>query len=84
VRRLWSNAPRAGRVGWTGSGEGGAVDHTDLPSVAGCTFQRAAAERELQALQDHPDTWQRVDAIIEQTQNENTKFFALRVRAVPI
>jgi len=52
--------------------------------LGGCTFQRAAAERELQALQDHPDTWQRVDAIIEQTQNENTKFFALRVRAVPV
>eukprot|EP00241_Pyramimonas_parkeae_P000677 CAMPEP_0114249878 /NCGR_PEP_ID=MMETSP0058-20121206/14395_1 /TAXON_ID=36894 /ORGANISM="Pyramimonas parkeae, CCMP726" /LENGTH=1067 /DNA_ID=CAMNT_0001363489 /DNA_START=188 /DNA_END=3391 /DNA_ORIENTATION=+ len=41
--------------------------------------EREVAERELQQLQDHPDTWTRVDAILEQTQNINTKFFALRV-----
>jgi hypothetical protein len=75
-----------GRAGLShkASGEGGGVYATDGRALGGCTFQRAAAERELQALQDHPDTWQRVDAIIEQTQNENTKFFALRVRAVPV
>jgi len=41
--------------------------------------ERNAAEKILQLFQDHPDSWTRVDGIIEQTQNLNSKFFALRV-----
>ncbi|CAI5490079.1 unnamed protein product [Closterium sp. Naga37s-1] len=41
--------------------------------------ERASAERVLRALQEHPDTWTRVVAILQTSQNVNTKFFALQV-----
>jgi exportin-1 len=43
-------------------------------------FQRAAAERVLRQLQEHPDTWTRVVAVLQNSQNLNSKFYALRVR----
>lgn len=43
-------------------------------------MQRAAAERVLRQLQEHPDTWTRVVAVLQNSQNLNSKFYALRVR----
>lgn len=51
--------------------------------ACGLFLQRNAAEKILQLFQDHPDSWTRVDGIIEQTQNLNSKFFALRVSTRP-
>ena len=41
--------------------------------------QRGEAEKVLQQLQEHEQTWTRVDAILETSTNANTKFFALQV-----
>lgn len=41
--------------------------------------QRTAAEGVLRQLKEHPETWTRVDAILETSSNPNTKFFALQV-----
>eukprot|EP00958_Prasinococcus_capsulatus_P010660 scaffold1040_cov376-Prasinococcus_capsulatus_cf.AAC.6 len=41
--------------------------------------ERAAAEKVLKEVQEHPDAWMRVDAILESSQVENTKFFALQI-----
>jgi exportin-1 len=41
--------------------------------------QRPVANRVLMALQEHQDMWTRVDAILEQAQNPNTRFFGLQV-----
>ena len=40
---------------------------------------RAAANKALMQLQESPDLWQRADAIIEQSQNPNSRFFGLQV-----
>ncbi len=41
--------------------------------------QRTAAEKVLKALQDHPDAWTRVDTILENSKDSNSKFIALQV-----
>ena len=41
--------------------------------------QRKVAENVLKKLQEAPDAWTRVDGILEQSQNQQTKFFALQV-----
>jgi diaminopimelate epimerase len=41
--------------------------------------QRGAAESVLKQLQAHQDAWQRVDVILEQSQNQQTKFLAMQV-----
>lgn len=41
--------------------------------------QRTAAEAALKAFQEHPQSWTRVDAILEQAKSEQTKFYALQV-----
>ena len=41
--------------------------------------QRARSEQVLKALQNHPDAWTRVDSILETTQNNQTKFYALSI-----
>ena len=41
--------------------------------------QRADAEEIMKKLQEHNDMWTRADAILEQSQSANTKFFALQV-----
>ena len=38
------------------------------------------AEAALKAFQEHPQSWTRVDAILEQAKSEQTKFYALQVR----
>jgi hypothetical protein len=40
-----------------------------------------AAEAVLKKVQEHPDAWTRVDAILEHSKNPQTKFFGLQVRA---
>eukprot|EP00271_Cylindrocystis_brebissonii_P003986 TRINITY_DN15300_c0_g1_i1.p1 TRINITY_DN15300_c0_g1~~TRINITY_DN15300_c0_g1_i1.p1 ORF type:complete len:1098 (+),score=241.20 TRINITY_DN15300_c0_g1_i1:845-4138(+) len=45
----------------------------------GSKDERMAAERILRALQEHPETWTRVVAILQTSQSTNTKFFALQV-----
>ena len=45
--------------------------------------QRGAAERVMLQLQEHPDMWTRVDAILETSSNPNSKFLALQARAAP-
>lgn len=41
--------------------------------------QRSAADMILRDLQNNPDTWLQVMHILQNTQNLNTKFFALQV-----
>lgn len=43
------------------------------------TEERTAAERVMRQLQEHPEMWTRVDAILETSSNANSKFFALQV-----
>jgi exportin-1 len=46
-----------------------------------CLFwreQRVGAEAVLKRLQEHPDSWTRVDAILERSKSQQTKFFALQ------
>ncbi len=38
-----------------------------------------AAQALLNELQEHPDAWTRVDAILEFSQSANTKYFALKI-----
>ncbi|GLJ31785.1 hypothetical protein SUGI_0639370 [Cryptomeria japonica] len=45
----------------------------------GSKEERAAAERILRELQNNPDTWLQVVSILQNSQNLNTKFFALQV-----
>ncbi len=40
--------------------------------------QRSAAEAVLKQVQEHHDAWMRVDAILEQSKNQQTKFFGLQ------
>jgi exportin-1 len=49
---------------------------TTLPAT--CCAQRAAAEKLLLQLQEHPQAWQRVDVILASAQNQSTKYFALQ------
>ena len=46
------------------------------------TTKRTAAESTLKAFQEHPDSWMRVDGILESAQTEQAKFFALQVRVL--
>mmetsp|Transcript_13459 Transcript_13459/g.38211 ORF Transcript_13459/g.38211 Transcript_13459/m.38211 type:complete len:1071 (+) Transcript_13459:123-3335(+) len=41
--------------------------------------ERMAAEAVLKRLQEHPEAWTRVDAILERSQSQQTKFFALQI-----
>lgn len=41
--------------------------------------QRAAAESILRRLQEHPDAWTRVDAVLEGAKSQQSKYFALQV-----
>lgn len=40
---------------------------------------RAEANKALMQLQEHPDLWQKADAIMEQSQNGSARFFGLQV-----
>lgn len=44
-------------------------------------MQRQASERVLQKLQEHPDAWTRVDSVLEHSQSQQAKFYALQVNS---
>ncbi|KAK9862358.1 hypothetical protein WJX84_007629 [Apatococcus fuscideae] len=46
---------------------------------AGSPAERSAAEDVLKRLQTHPEAWMRVDAILEASKTQQTKFFALQI-----
>ena len=46
-----------------------------------CAQQRAAAESVLRKVQEQQEAWTRVDRILELSQSQQTKFFALQARA---
>ncbi len=46
-------------------------------------MQRQASERVLQKLQEHPDAWTRVDSVLEHSQSQQAKFYALQVHTQP-
>ena len=50
--------------------------------MPGALLQRVAAERVLSELQKNPEAWTRVDAILEKSQTQQAKFFALQVHLV--
>ena len=47
-------------------------------------WQRTAAEAVLKRLQEHSDAWTRVDAILERSKSQQTKFYALQVLTLNI
>ncbi|CAG9113772.1 unnamed protein product [Plutella xylostella] len=60
------------------------LDITLLDSVVGCLYsavgeQQRAAQDVLTALKEHPDAWTRVDTILEFSQNQETKYYALQI-----
>ncbi|PNH03912.1 Exportin-1 [Tetrabaena socialis] len=50
-----------------------------MQSIAGGEQQRNAAEKVLLEFQEHPQAWTRVDTILEVSQNQPTKYFALQI-----
>eukprot|EP00884_Botryococcus_braunii_P004854 jgi/Botrbrau1/1436/Bobra.0063s0127.1 len=46
---------------------------------AGTSEERSAAENILKKLQEHPEAWTRVDSILERSQSQQSKFFALQI-----
>lgn len=65
------------------SGGGGHCVRLCLHPQGACCLshvQRMAAEAVLKAVQEHPEAWTRVDAILEHSKNQQTKFFGLQVR----
>lgn len=55
-----------------------------LDSVVHCLYnstgeQLRLAQNVLTTLKEHPDAWTRVDSILEFSQNQQTKFYALQI-----
>ncbi|XP_014239035.1 exportin-1 isoform X1 [Trichogramma pretiosum] len=60
------------------------IDITLLDNVVGCMYngmgdQQRIAQEVLTTLKEHPDAWTRVDTILEFSQNQQTKFYALQI-----
>ncbi|XP_012281075.1 exportin-1 [Orussus abietinus] len=60
------------------------LDITLLDNVVGCMYtgigdDQRAAQGVLTALKEHPDAWTRVDTILEYSQNQQTKYYALQI-----
>ncbi|BES87512.1 CRM1_C [Nesidiocoris tenuis] len=60
------------------------LDVNLLDSVVGCMYtgigeQQRIAQEVLTNLKEHPDAWTRVDAILEYSSNQETKYFALQI-----
>jgi exportin-1 len=82
-------SPVAGDIGGDGSSNGGLdaaadLDVSILDQVVTAAYNpmdpnRALANRCLMQLQEAPDLWQKADAIIEQAQNAQARFFGLQV-----
>nr|CAD7437913.1 unnamed protein product [Timema bartmani] len=55
-----------------------------LDTVVGCLYtgigdQQRVAQEVLTTLKEHPDAWTRVDTILEFSQNQQTKYYALQI-----
>lgn len=60
------------------------LDINLLDSIVNCMYtgvalEQRAAQQVLTQLKEHPDAWTRVDTILEFSQNQQTKFFALQI-----
>lgn len=60
------------------------LDITLLDNIVGCLYstvgeQQRSAQEILTALKEHPDAWTRVDTILEYSQNQETKYYALQI-----
>ncbi|CAD6211890.1 GSCOCT00003883001.2-RA-CDS [Cotesia congregata] len=60
------------------------LDITLLDSIVACMYggigeQQKVAQEVLNTLKEHPDAWTRVDTILEYSQNQETKFYALQI-----
>lgn len=50
-----------------------------LLTLSKTKFQQRAAQEVLTTLKEHPDAWTRVDTILEYSNNQQTKYFALQI-----
>jgi len=60
------------------------LDINLLDNVIGCMYngigeQQRIAQEVLTTLKEHPDAWTRVDAILEYSQDQQTKYYALQI-----
>ncbi|KAK0089721.1 hypothetical protein PV325_005868 [Microctonus aethiopoides] len=60
------------------------LDITLLDNIVGCMYdgmgdQQRIAQEVLTTLKEHPDAWTRVDTILEYSQNQETKYYALQI-----
>ncbi|CAH4037749.1 exportin-1 [Pieris brassicae] len=60
------------------------LDINLLDNIVGCLYstvgdQQRVAQDILTALKEHPDAWTRVDTILEFSQNQETKYYALQI-----
>ncbi|EPZ34328.1 hypothetical protein ROZALSC1DRAFT_26468 [Rozella allomycis CSF55] len=55
------------------------LDRVVMTFYTGVGAERAQAQAVLTQFQDHPDAWQRVDSILEQSKSDNTKYIALSI-----
>ncbi|KAI8422300.1 hypothetical protein MSG28_006177 [Choristoneura fumiferana] len=60
------------------------LDITLLDNIVGCLYstvgeQQRLAQDILTTLKEHPDAWTRVDTILEFSQNQETKYYALQI-----
>lgn len=60
------------------------LDITLLDNIVGCMYtgigeQQRVAQDVLTTLKEHPDAWTRVDTILEYSQNQQTKYYALQI-----
>uniref|UniRef100_A0A8D8U493 Exportin-1 n=1 Tax=Cacopsylla melanoneura TaxID=428564 RepID=A0A8D8U493_9HEMI len=60
------------------------LDITLLDNIVNCLYtgmgvEQKAAQEVLTSLKEHPDAWTRVDTILEFSQNQQTKFYALQI-----
>lgn len=60
------------------------LDITLLDNIVGCLYtsqgdQLRMAQEILTTLKEHPDAWTRVDSILEFSQNQQTKYYALQI-----
>ncbi|CAK8692305.1 exportin-1-like [Clavelina lepadiformis] len=60
------------------------LDISLLDNVVGCLYNgegqsQRVAESILTALKEHPESWTRVDTILEYSQNQQTKYYALQI-----
>ncbi|XP_076752042.1 exportin-1 emb [Xylocopa sonorina] len=60
------------------------LDITLLDNIVGCMYtgigeQQRIAQEVLTTLKEHPNAWTRVDTILEYSQNQQTKYYALQI-----